>query len=207
MKTSPSWFAKCLFAALTLCLALPSQAADLLAEVRARLVLTPVTQGEFQQTRQLARIKKPLISTGRFLVVRDAGVIWENLAPIEQTMRLTKNEILQTGDGGTLMRLSTDKEPVVGIINDILFGVLAGEFETLARRFTYDGKVEGDTWRLGFKPRDANLARLIETLSLAGGRDIEQVEIRSAAGDVTRIEFKAQTHANEVSAEIRKRFE
>ncbi|MDR0700918.1 MAG: outer membrane lipoprotein carrier protein LolA [Azoarcus sp.] len=198
---------KSLFAVLALCLALPSYANDLIAEVRARLAPRPVTQGEFQQTRELARIKKPLVSNGRFLVVRDAGVIWENLAPIVQTMRITKNEILQTGGGAALMRLSSDKEPVVGIISSILFGALAGDFEMLAQSFTCDGKVEGDKWRLVFKPRDATLARLIEALSLAGGRDIEQVEIRSAAGDAARIVFKAQTHADEVSAEIRKRFE
>lgn len=204
MKTSPP---KVLFAAAALCLALPLRAADLLAEVRARLAPTPVTQGEFQQTRHLARIGKPLVSNGRFLVVRDLGVIWENVAPIAQTMRLTKNEILQTDGAGTSVRLSADTEPVVGVINGILFGVLAGEFEALAQGFDHDGKVEGDTWRLDFRPRDARLARLIEAISLRGGRDIEQVEIRSAAGDVTRIAFRAQTHAGEVSAEARKRFE
>ncbi|MDR1229609.1 MAG: outer membrane lipoprotein carrier protein LolA [Azoarcus sp.] len=209
MKAAPlkfSWL-KSLFAASILCFALPLSAADLLAEVRARLVPAPVTQGEFSQTRHLVQIKKPLVSTGRFLVVRDAGVIWENIAPIAQTMRLTKNEILQTNDGGAVVRLSADKEPVVGIINSILFGVLAGEFETLAQSFSYDGKMENGRWRLDFTPRDANLARLIETLSLTGTHDIEQVEIRNAAGDVTRIEFRAQTHAGEVSAEVRKRFE
>ncbi|MDR1661750.1 MAG: outer membrane lipoprotein carrier protein LolA [Azoarcus sp.] len=202
-----SAWTKCLFAAFVFCFAWPSHAADLLAQVRACLVMAPVMQGEFLQTRQLAQIKKPLVSTGRFLVAKNTGVIWENLAPIAQTMRLTRNEILQTDGGGTVVRLSTDKEPIADIINGILFGVLLGEFEALAQSFDHDGKVENGKWLLDFTPRDASLARLIQTLSLTGARDIEQVEIRSAAGDLTRIEFKAQTHAEEISPEIRKRFE
>jgi hypothetical protein len=192
-----------------LCLASPLHAANLLEEVRARLALEPVTQGEFQQTRKLAQIKKPLVSNGRFLVARDVGVIWENIAPIAQTTRLTKGEILQTSGEETLMRLSVDKEPVVGIINGILFGILSGDIEALAQHFSYSGKVaaEGRAWQLDFTPKDANLARLIGSLVLSGARDVERVEITSAAGDVTRIEFKAQTHADQLTDADRKRFE
>lgn len=187
--------------------ALPSRADSLLDAVRARLALAPVTQGEFLQTRRLAQIKKPLVSSGRFLVARGVGVIWENVAPFAQTTRLTKNEILQTRGQETIARFSADKEPVVGVVNAILFGVLSGDIEALAQRFDYSGKMTGDAWRLDFTPKDANLARLLHGLSLSGGRDIQEVEITSAAGDVTRIEFRALVHADELSGEDRKRFE
>jgi len=202
-------FKRCLMLAASWCLAAPLHAADAdaLIAVRERLVLKPVTQGEFVQTRELAHIRKPLISTGRFVVARGLGVIWEDVAPFVRTMRLTKDDILQTADGQTLMHLSADNEPTVGAVTGILFGVLAGDFDALARSFDHAGKVEGGRWRLDFTPRDANLARLIRQLVLRGARDIEQVEIVSAAGDVTRIEFKAQTHAREISADIGKRFE
>jgi hypothetical protein len=205
-KTLKALLAATLSAAL-LCAAASPAVAGVLEEVRARLVLSPLTQGEFVQTRKLAQIRKPLVSNGRFLVARDLGVLWENLAPITQTMRLTKNEILQTDGHETIMRLSADKEPVIGIINSILFGVLSGDLDALAQRFNAAGKIEGEHWRLDFTPKDTNLARVIQTLSLMGGRDIEQVEIRSAAGDVTHIEFKAQHHAGQVTDDIRKRFE
>ncbi|MDR1425081.1 MAG: outer membrane lipoprotein carrier protein LolA [Azoarcus sp.] len=202
-------FKRCLMLAASWCLATPLHAADagVLVAARERLALEPVTQGEFVQTRQLARIKKPLISTGRFVVARGLGVIWEDIAPFARTMRLTKDEILQTADGQTLMHLSADKEPAVAAVTGILFGVLAGDLDALARGFDHAGEVKGTHWRLDFTPRDANLARLIRQLTLRGARDIEQVEIISAAGDVTYIEFKAQTHAREIPADIGKRFE
>ncbi|MDR2787481.1 MAG: outer membrane lipoprotein carrier protein LolA [Candidatus Accumulibacter sp.] len=200
-------FWKRCFAA-ALCLAAPFFAlADPLSEARARLAPEPMTRGEFVQTRELAGIRKALVSNGRFVVVRGLGVLWEDLAPFARTMRLTRSEILQTADGQTLMRLSADKEPVVGIITGILFGVLAGDLDALARGFDASGEVENGRWRLEFTPKDAHLARLIRTLAMRGARDIEQVEIISAAGDATRIEFRAISHAREIPADVRGRFE
>ncbi|MDR0564482.1 MAG: outer membrane lipoprotein carrier protein LolA [Azoarcus sp.] len=185
----------------------PAFAADVLNEIRTQLVISPCTQGEFQQTRKLAQIKKPLISTGRFFVAQGLGVIWENIAPIPQTMRLTKNELLQTDGHETLSRLDASKEPVIGIINSILFGVLSGDFDALTPRFAHDGKQEGSRWRLVFTPRDSNLARVIQSLTLAGGRDIDEVDIQSAAGDVTHIQFKNLIHNKTVPDDVKKRFE
>ncbi|MDR0440645.1 MAG: outer membrane lipoprotein carrier protein LolA [Candidatus Accumulibacter sp.] len=199
-------FLKRCFAAL--CLAAPLwAAADPLAGARALLAPEPVTRGEFVQTRELAGIRKPLVSNGRFAVARGLGVLWEDLAPFARTMRLTQGEILQTADGQTLMRLSADREPVVGVITGILFGVLAGDLDALARSFDASGEAGDERWRLEFTPRDAHLGRLIRTLVLHGARDIEQVEIISAAGDATRIEFQAISHASEIPADMRKSFE
>ncbi|MDR2614817.1 MAG: outer membrane lipoprotein carrier protein LolA [Candidatus Accumulibacter sp.] len=182
-------------------------AADPLAGARTLLAPEPVTQGEFVQTRTLAGIRKPLVSNGRFVVARGLGVLWEDLAPFARTMRLTQGEILQTADGQTLMRLSADREPVVGIITGILFGVLAGDLDALAHSFDAAGEVEDTRWRLEFTPKDAHLARLIRALVLRGARDVERVEIISAVGDTTRIEFRAISHAREIPADVRKRFE
>jgi hypothetical protein len=198
---------RCFAAALCLAAPLLAGAADPLAGARARLAPEPVTQGEFVQTRELAGIRKALVSNGRFVVARGLGVLWEDLAPFVRTMRITQGEILQTADGEALMRLSADREPVVGVITGILFGVLAGDLDALSRGFDASGEVEGERWRLEFTPKDVHLARLIRALVLRGARDIERVEIISAAGDATRIEFRAISHAREIPADLRKRFE
>jgi hypothetical protein len=199
-----------LLALLTCCVALPALGADVdvLAGVRERLVLTAQTQGEFVQTRRLADIRKPLVSNGRFVVARGLGVIWEDLRPFTRTLRLTRDEILQTDGERTLMHLTAAREPVVGIVNAILFGVLAGDLDALGGNFDHSGALEpGGRWRLDFTPRDARLGRMIRSLAMRGGRDVESVELTSAAGDVTTIEFKAQTHADTIAADVRKRFE
>ncbi|MDR0674334.1 MAG: outer membrane lipoprotein carrier protein LolA [Zoogloeaceae bacterium] len=199
-------------AAFLLVFAAPSLCAaekNLLETVAQQLTASPVIRGEFQQTRHLVQIKKPLLSHGRFLVARDHGVIWETARPFTQVTRLTRGEILQTDDHGkTLMKLDTKQEPVVGIVNGILFSVLSGDVAALAQIFNYSGAAEADEpWRLDFTPKDKNLARLIKALRLTGGRDITLVEMENAAGDVTRIEFRGQTYARELAEDEQKRFE
>ncbi|MDR3324345.1 MAG: outer membrane lipoprotein carrier protein LolA, partial [Zoogloeaceae bacterium] len=85
-----------------------AQADDLLPDIQRQLALEPVIRGEFTQTRRLAQIKKPLVSRGHFLVARDFGVVWAQAAPLPQTTRLTRDEIVQTDGKETLMRLSAD---------------------------------------------------------------------------------------------------
>jgi hypothetical protein len=181
--------------------------AELLEDVQRQLTLAPVIRGEFLQTRQLAQIKKPLLARGQFLVATNLGVIWENTQPFTQVTRLTRNEILQTDGETTLMKISADKEPAVKIINGILFSVFSGDVAALAQTFEYNGEAAPKGWRLHFVPRDKNLARLIRELRLEGGTAITRVEMESAAGDVTRIEFTAQSYAESLTETEKKRFE
>ncbi|GHT92005.1 hypothetical protein AGMMS49545_08870 [Betaproteobacteria bacterium] len=199
---------KTIFLTLVLCFGVgAAHAEDVLQAVEKQLILEPVVRGEFVQTRKIAQIKKPLVSNGRFLVARNYGVIWENVSPITQTTRLTRNEIVQTDGNTTLMKLNAEKEPVVRIINSILFSVFSGDVAALAKVFDYSGKIEGTRWRLTFTPKDKNLARLIQELRLEGGRDVSSVELEGAAGDVTRIEFKATAHDKTLSDAEKKQFE
>jgi hypothetical protein len=191
----------CLWASFSL------HAAELLEEVQRQLTLAPVIRGEFLQTRKLAQIKKPLIAQGRFLVVANLGVIWENTRPFTQTTRLTRDEIVQTDGEKTLMKISADKEPAVRIINGILFSVFSGDLAALSRTFDYTGKAENKSWQLRFVPKDKNLARLIRELRLEGAAAIASVEMESAAGDVTRIEFTAQSYPPALSDVEKKQFE
>ncbi|MDR3299092.1 MAG: outer membrane lipoprotein carrier protein LolA [Candidatus Accumulibacter sp.] len=182
-------------------------AEDVLRNIQSQLVLEPVIRGEFTQTRKLAQIKKTLVSRGRFLVAQNYGVIWKQVSPMTQTTRLTGDEIVQTDGQVTLMKVSADQEPVLKIVNGVLFAVFSGDLAALAQHFDYSGNVENNGWRIRFTPRDANLARLIGELRLTGGRDISSIEMESAAGDLTRIEFSALTHDQTLSGEEKKRFE
>jgi hypothetical protein len=182
-------------------------AEDVLQSIQRQLVLEPVIRGEFAQTRKLAQIKKTLLAHGRFLVAQNYGVIWRQLGPMTQTTRLTRDEIVQTDGQVTLMKVSADKEPVVKIVNGVLLAVFSGDLAALAQLFDYSGETENNGWRIRFTPKDAHLARLIGELRLTGGRDISSIEMESAAGDLTRIEFSALTHDKTLSGEEKKSFE
>jgi hypothetical protein len=75
-----------------------SYADDVLAEITARLVKTPITQGNFQQEKRLKILRKPLISTGTFTYHQSKGVIWKTVTPIPSLLLVNESHLL-TGQG------------------------------------------------------------------------------------------------------------
>jgi hypothetical protein len=193
------------------CLGVPAQAADdpvLLRSVQSRLATDTVTRGDFVQARQLAGVKKMLVSNGSFVVEKTRGVLWRTQTPFAQTTRITQGEILQKDGDRVLMALRADQEPAVNAISRVLFSLFAGDVSALAEFFDYRGQLEGGSgWQLSFTPRDAALRTVIASLSLAGDRVARQVTLTSAAGDVTRITFTNVVTAAALSADERAQFE
>ena len=171
-------------------LALSAQADDaLFKNVQSRLLDAPVIRGQFTQTRQLTGVKKPLASTGSFLVDKQHGVIWKAEKPFPSVLRVTRGEILQKNGDQVMMKLSADKEPTVKTVSSLLFSLFAGDVPALGRLFTADGKVDGKNWKMALTPKDPALAKLIAGIKLEGAGTVEHIELDSASGDVTRIEM------------------
>ena len=68
-----------------------AQAAAPVAKIQSMLAKPDVLCGRFDQTKQLAGMKKPLLSHGRFCVVKGKGVLWRTLKPFPNTLRLTRD--------------------------------------------------------------------------------------------------------------------
>jgi hypothetical protein len=105
--------------ALAICLSLmvwPLLGAAPVAQIQAILAKPKVLCGRFDQTKQLAGLKNPLRSSGRFCVVADKGVLWRSLQPFANTLRLTREEIVQWHGERLAMRLNAKQEPTVRLI-------------------------------------------------------------------------------------------
>jgi hypothetical protein len=83
---------------------LPLLGAAPVAEIQSMLAKPRVLCGRFNQSKRLVGLKKPLSSSGRFCVVADKGVLWRTLQPFPNTLRLTRDEIVQMQGGRVAMR-------------------------------------------------------------------------------------------------------
>jgi hypothetical protein len=117
--------------------------------------------GRFEQTKQLAGMKKPLASSGRFCVVAGKGVLWRTLKPFPNTLRLSRDEIVQLQGDRVAMRLEASQEPTVRMINGVLFSLLAGDLGQLDTLFEVDGSAADGAWKVALKARSPALARAI----------------------------------------------
>ena len=180
--------------ALAICLSLmvwPLLGAAPVAEIQAILAKPKVLCGRFDQTKQLAGLKNPLRSSGRFCVVADKGVLWRSLQPFANTLRLTREEIVQWHGERLAMRLNAKQEPTVRLINTLLFSMLAGDLGQLEKYFDVEGVAADGAWSVKLKARDSAVAKVIGTIALDGGVYVKNIAIDEAKGDRTRIVFSA----------------
>ena len=170
---------------------LPLLGAAPVAQIQALLARPKVFCGRFDQTKQLVGLKKPLASNGRFCVIADKGVLWRTLQPFPNSLRLTRDEIVQLQGERVAFRLDASKEPTVRMINSVLFSLLAGDLSQLEKLFEIDGSVDSNSWRVTLKAREPGLAKTIGTIALAGAVYVQHVTISEANGDRTTITFTA----------------
>jgi hypothetical protein len=165
-----------------------AQAAAPITKIQAMLAKPEQLCGRFDQTKQLAGMKRALASHGRFCVVAGKGVLWRTLKPFPNTLRLTRDEIVHFQGERVAMRLEAKQEPTVRMINSVLFSLLAGDLAQLETLFEVEGSADS-TWRVSLKARSPALAKAIGAISLDGGAYVKNIHISEASGDRTDIVF------------------
>jgi len=179
-----------------------AQAAAPVAKIQTMLAKPDVLCGRFDQTKNLAGMKKPLLSNGRFCVVKGKGVLWRTLKPFPNTLRLTRDEIVHLQGDRVAMRMDAKTEPVVRMINSVLFSLLGGDLAQLDKMFEVDGTADKDSWQVALKAREPALAKAIGAINLEGSAYVKRIEMNEASGDKTTIVFSAmQTGEAAMTAE------
>jgi outer membrane lipoprotein-sorting protein len=166
-----------------------AQAAAPVAKIQSMLAKPEQLCGRFEQSKQLAGMKKPLASSGRFCVVAGKGVLWRTLKPFPNTLRLSRDEIVQLQGERVAMRMEASREPTVRMINGVLFSLLSGDLGQLDTLFEVDGTAADGAWKVTLKARNPALARAIGTLALEGGAYVRTIHMVEDSGDRTDIVF------------------
>ena len=182
---------KAVLLAATLALVSSASVSAPVAKIQAMLVKPSIMCGRFDQTKQLAGMKKPLASNGRFCVVAGKGVLWRTLQPFPSTLRLTRDEIVNYQGDRVAMRLDAKTEPTVRMINNVLFSLLSGDLGQLDSLFEVDGTVDANSWAVALKARQPGLEKAIGIIKLEGGAYVKNIVMSQAGGDTTNIVFSA----------------
>jgi hypothetical protein len=164
-----------------------------LGRIQKMVSRAPIMCGAFEQQKTLVGLKRPVRSSGRFCVVSESGVLWNTMLPFASTLRLSREEIVQSEGDRVKSRLSARQEPTVGVISDLLFSVLAGDFKRLQTDFRIEAAAEtGTLWRVKLtpkNPKNRDLRRVIASIELRGNDYVRQITLAEASGDHTAISF------------------
>jgi hypothetical protein len=160
----------------------------------ARLHQPAVLRGNFVQSRQITGFKRPVESSGDFVVARGAGLLWHTQKPFESLLSVSRARLRVTnGKGGTETTLDAKREPMLRTLNDILQSVVIADARALQLNFELDVRPVGATdWEMILTPRDAALRSRFSSIVLAGGAHVQNARLVEAGGDITTVRFMDQ---------------
>ena len=174
-----------------------ANADDVLTKIAARLDKTLITQGEFQQEKQLKFLRKPLFSKGTFTYHQSKGVIWKTVTPIPSIL-LVNDAQLMTGQG---------EQAVPPAFGRVFKALLGGELNRLGEDFIIAGGEQELTWNIRLTPKDELLKKAISSIHINGDTELRELEISETNGNITHIRFSAITHPAQLSNELQTEFE
>jgi len=180
--------------------------ADVAADIQARLRPFQTLHGRFQQVKQLQGIRRPLKSSGRFVVERGQGVLWICEKPLASQLRVSAEGLAIFAHGQRQKGLDGTGAPQ-HLIGQIALSVFSSDIKAMQEHFGLSGSVQGRRWSGQLRPKDAGMARAIQQITLTGSAFAEGLTLQEANGDVSHITFSGVKADQPLSAEEKALFE
>jgi hypothetical protein len=142
-----------------------------------------VGRADFVETKTIAMLDKPLVSSGQLFYVAPDKLEKRTQKPRPESMIIEGNTLV-IERGRQSMTLQVDSAPeLAGFVNSIR-GTLAGDRKALERSFALSLEGPPQRWVLTLKPLDARMAAAVASIRIAGALDdVRSVEILQADGD------------------------
>ncbi len=164
-----------------------------LDQLQQRFSLQPVVRADFTQSRAIAGMAKPLVSSGQLLIARDKGLWWHQERPFALTLVLDDKRMVQVMNNQPPQIVTAESNPQMFQFNHLLRALFQADRQVLEQNFTIDFSDLGKQgWRLVLTPKTSPLDKLFHTITL-GGRDyLEGIELNDRQGDLTTISLSNQ---------------
>lgn len=164
--------------------ALPATAAGFgVEQLMESLSRHPGGPATFTETRHLALLDKPLVSTGEMHFTPPDRLEKRTLTPKPEYMLLDRDRITVERDQRR-MTIRLGSRPEVLAFVDSVRGLLAGNRESMERNYLMQLQGEPARWVLTLHPKDAEIAALIQRITVSGtNNQIRTIEYLQADGD------------------------
>ncbi|MDR7152460.1 hypothetical protein J2W49_004436 [Hydrogenophaga palleronii] len=179
-----NWLRLLLLPLFGLLLAGPAVAAGFdVAQLMDSLARHPGGLAKFTETRHLALLDKPVVSTGEMRFTPPDRLEKRTLTPKPEYMLLDRDRITLERDQRR-MTIRLGSRPEVLAFVDSVRGLLAGNRVSMERNYLMQLQGEAARWVLTLYPKDAEIAALIQRITVSGANNqIRTIEYLQADGD------------------------
>lgn len=156
-----------------------------LPDVMRELAEVPAAEARFTEIRHMSVLQKPLLLSGRLAYLRPNRIERHVLAPYDEKTVISGGRVtIENRSRNTSRTFSLDSAPAAYAIVESLRATLAGDLDSLRRHYSVELKGRRDEWTLTLVPREAAVADLVSSVTLAGSRArVLRFDIRESNGD------------------------
>lgn len=166
----------------------------------AVLTASPLTVGDFKQTRTIKKLNRDFVSTGSFAIDRVSGIVWDTRKPFPSFLWVGDNSIVQWDAARNVKKEMTAKDnPVFAEFSTTIQSVFSGKFDELARNFDIYFAA-GEAFSVGLVPKEKAVARVIASIVLEGKKELDKVTIVDGEGNTVVYEFSQQQHYTDLES-------
>lgn len=162
--------------------ALPATAWDLDALMRD-LAIQKGGRARFIETKNIAILDKPVISSGEMLYTPPARLEKRTLQPKPELLVLDA-DLVTIERGKQKMTLRLSEQPVAQAFVDSLRGTLAGDKAALEKNYKLTLSGRKERWTLDLLPNDQRIAAFVLRITFGGtGNRVDWIRYLQADGD------------------------
>ncbi len=174
---------------------------EALTELLKPLEKKSVVRSQYQQTRVMRVLKKPLLAEGRMIFSPDEGLLWQVEKPLSYQLVMTPSFFLQK-NADKEQFITANEQPALFAISTVFADLLGGKLASAGQYFSIAGQSNmQDRWQLCLQPLTEPFSRLMSHILIEGGRTVHQVHFRDVGGDYTDIVFQSYSTAPLTDAE------
>ena len=156
------------------------------------LASRPAPSRHYTETRESAYLQVPLMSRGVIRLLPDGTLVKEKSTPYFERLSVDRTQITLEGDGFASRTLPLADLPAIYSFTEGLRALLSGDLGTLDELFVSEMSGNGRSWRLALTPRQAQVAKAIQSILVSGDlATINRIHIWEADGDSTLLELDA----------------
>jgi hypothetical protein len=169
---------------------LHAQDRTLFEDIAAGLDPAAVIVSEFTQTRRIAALKQPVVSSGRVIFARGMGVVWQIERPYRYAYVLGAQGTTEVNAAGERLRRKASDAPALVSVGRVFEALLRADLVQLREHFHIELSGSPRDWRAELVPRESAMAGFMQRLVIKGGRQLAEIELGESNGDSTRIRLR-----------------
>ncbi|EUJ11580.1 Outer membrane lipoprotein carrier protein LolA [Methylophilaceae bacterium 11] len=169
---------------------------DVLKQLGSRVEQHAVLRADFTQTKQMAALKRPLITSGKLLYSKVHGVVWQITKPYPITYILSEDKVIEVSADGYRKERSVKDIPGFAQISRIFKAMLSGDVNALNAYFeskVFENTVQAEpnqtAWQLQLTPKQTQTSRFIQEIVVTGDQFVTSIHIHEPNAASTAILF------------------